>query len=109
MRLVECLPPVLGVVAPFAVCHVMIGCLPMPTLQLVQVRNVALVTIFVLLRHLFLHLFLQDLLNAGLVLTEVFVVVEQPFALAPFGAVVPRFLVPTTALVYLQHVVVQRP
>ena len=109
VRLVECLPPVLGVVVPVAEWHVLLVILLMPTLQHVQVRPVALVTIFVLPRHLFLHLFLQDLLSAGLVLTEVFAVVQQPFALAPFGAVVPRFLVPTTALVYLQHVVFQRP
>ena len=75
MRLVECLPPVLGVVVPVAEWHVLLVILLMPTLQLVQVRTVALVTIFVLLRHLFLHLFLQDLLNAGIVLTKVVVVV----------------------------------
>ena len=28
----------------------------------------------------------------------------QPFGIVPFGAVVHRFLVPTYALVYLQHV-----
>ena len=105
MRLVECLPPVLGVVVPVAEWHVLLVILLMPTLLHVRVRPVALVAIFVLLRHLFLHLFLLDLLDAGFVQTKVFVVVQQPFALAPFGAVVPRFLVPTTALVYLQHVV----
>ena len=72
----------------------------MPTLQLVQVLTVVLVSAFVSLPLAFLHLFLSDLLNAGLVQTAVLVVVQQPFALVPFGAVVPRFLVPTTALVY---------
>ena len=28
----------------------------------------------------------------------------QPFGLVPFGAVVPRFLVPTNAIACLQHV-----
>ena len=109
VRLVECLPPVLGVVVPVAEWHVLLVILLMPTLQHVQVRPVALVTIFVWLHHPLLQMFFVDLLDAGFVQTKVFVVVQQPFALAPFGAVVPRFLVPTTALVYLQHVVVQHP
>ena len=105
MRLVECLPPVLGVVVPVAEWHVLLVILLMPTLQLVQVRTVALVTIFVLLRHLFLHLFLQDVLHVRCIVIVVIDHAVQPsVCVAPFGAVVPRFLVPTTAIVYLQHV-----
>ena len=63
MRLVECLPPVLGVVVPVAEWHVLLVILLMPTLQLVQVRTVALVSAFVSLPLPFLHLFLSDLLN----------------------------------------------
>ena len=93
MRLVECLPPVLGVVVPVAEWHVLLVILLMPTLQLVQVRTVALVTIFVLLRHLFLHLFLQDLRDGRCVVIPLIAhVVQQPFALVPFGATMHRSL-----------------